>query len=263
MAAQPENIDVVKTGPIEPHVRAVTAGDVRAALAAGWADFKAAPAYGLFFGAVYSLGGLGMAYLLWERGHVWMIYPLAAGFALIAPFVAVGLYEVSRRRERGLPLSFAAVLGAAWEQGGKQLSWMAFVLLFVFIIWMYQVRLLFALFFGFAPVDADRFLIELVTTRDGLTFLAIGTAVGAVLAFLVFAITLVSFPLLLDRDLDWVTAMITSIRAVRNSPKVLLGHAFLTAIALFAAMAPAFLGLLIVLPLWGHATWHLYRRIAT
>jgi uncharacterized membrane protein len=247
----------------DPIVRPATVEDIKAAFEAAWGDLKAAPAYGLFFGAIYWLGGLALLILPARFGYVWAVFPLAAGFALIGPFVAVGLYEVSRLRESGQRPSWSGVLGTVWRQGGRELSWLAFLTIFIFIIWMYQVRMLYALFFGFASLDPVAFARALFLTADGWTFLTIGTAVGALMALFTFSITVVSFPLLLDRDIDVVTAIITSVRAVQASPVVMLGWGAITAVTIFLAMAPFFSGLLLVLPLWGHATWHLYRRIVS
>ncbi len=247
----------------EPVVRAATIEDIKEALEAGWGDLRAAPAFGLFFGAIYWLGGLALMILPAQFGYAWAVFPLAAGFALIGPFVAVGLYEVSRLREAGAGPTWGAVLATVWRQGGRELSWLAFLTIFIFIIWMYQVRMLYALFFGFASLDPVLFARALFLTADGWTFLAVGTAVGAVMALFTFSITVISFPLLLDRDLDIVTAIITSVRAVQASPQVMLGWGAVTAAAVFLAMAPFFAGLLLVLPLWGHATWHLYRRLVS
>ncbi len=249
--------------PPQPVVKIATVEDIKAALEAAWGDLRAAPAYGLFFGAIYWLGGLTLLILPARFGYAWAVFPLAAGFALIGPFVAVGLYEVSRLREQGTRPSWGAVLAMVWRQGGRELSWLAFLTIFVFIIWMYQVRMLYALFFGFASLDPVLFAKALFLTADGWTFLAIGTAVGAVMALFTFSITVISFPLLLDRDLDIVTAIITSVRAVQASPVVMLGWGAVTAVVVFLAMAPLFAGLLVVLPLWGHATWHLYRRLVS
>jgi len=246
-----------------PLVRAATADDIKAALEAGWADLKAAPLFGLFFGAIYWLGGLALIILPARFGYAWAVFPLAAGFALIGPFVAVGLYEVSRLREQGVTPTWSAVLATVWRQGGRELSWLAFLTIFIFIIWMYQVRMLYALFFGFASLDPVLFAKALFLTADGWTFLAVGTCVGACMALFTFTITVVSFPLLLDRDYDVVTAIITSVRTVQASPQVMLGWGALTAVIVFLAMAPLFAGLLLVLPLWGHATWHLYRRLVS
>jgi uncharacterized membrane protein len=241
--------------PRDPVIRPARIGDITAALEAGWADLRAAPAFGLFFGAIYWLGGLALVVLPARFGQVWAVFPLAAGFVLIGPFVAVGLYG-DRPTWRG-------VLAAVWRQGGRELSWLAFVTIFIFIVWMYQVRMLYALFFGFATLDPILFARALFLSADGWTFLAVGTAVGALMALLTFSVTVVSFPLLLDQDLDVVTAIITSVRAVQASPAVMLGWGAVTAVVLFLAMAPLFAGLVVVLPLWGHATWHLYRRLVS
>ncbi|MCA0317869.1 MAG: DUF2189 domain-containing protein [Proteobacteria bacterium] len=249
--------------PRDPIIRAATAGDIKAALESGWGDLRAAPAYGLFFGAIYWLGGLALLILPARFGYVWAVFPLAAGFALIGPFVAVGLYEVSRLREQGQAPTWRGVLATVWRQGGSELSWLAFLTIFIFIIWMYQVRMLYALFFGFATLDPVAFARALFLTADGWTFLTVGTIVGAAMALVTFSVTVVSFPLLLDRDLDVVTAIITSVRAVQASPAVMLGWGAVTAVVIFLAMAPLFAGLLVVLPLWGHATWHLYRRLVS
>lgn len=247
----------------EPQVRAATLDDIKASLEAGWRDLVAAPALGLFFGAIYWIGGIALLLLPARFGHVWAVFPLAAGFALIGPFVAVGLYEVSRLRELGQRPTWRGVLATVWRQGGRELSWLAFLTIFIFIIWMYQVRMLYALFFGFATLDPVMFARALFLTADGWIFLTVGSGVGAVMALVTFSLTVVSFPLLLDRDVDVVTAIITSVRAVQASPTVMLGWGAATALVIFLAMAPLFAGLLVVLPLWGHATWHLYRRLVS
>lgn len=244
-----------------PAVRTIHANDIVDALARGLHDFQAYPAYGLFFGGIYTLGGLlaMAAALIWDMSY--LIYPLAAGFVLIGPFVAVGLYEISRRRERGEPISWSVILGAVLAQSGREISWMAFVTLFIFMVWMYQVRLLIALFFGLHGLPSGSFPAILFTTPEGLAFLAVGHAVGAVLAVLVFSITVVSFPLLLDRPVDVVTAMITSVKSVVTNPVPMIGWALAVTLLIVAASLPAFLGLLVVLPVLGHTTWHLYRKI--
>ncbi|TAK47889.1 MAG: DUF2189 domain-containing protein [Xanthobacteraceae bacterium] len=245
-----------------PAVRTITTHDISEALAAGLRDFQAAPQYGLFFGGVYALAGLAIVTSLIVYGISYLAYPLAAGFALIGPFIAVGLYEVSRRREMGLPLSWRAVLGVIADQGSREIAWMAFVTLFVFIVWMYQVRLLLALFLGSSAFGSlNEFLTVLLTTPEGLTFLVIGNVIGALLALGLFSLTVVSFPLLLDRDIDFITAMITSVQAVVRNPLVMIYWGIIIAIELAFSAIPMFLGLIISLPLIGHASWHLYRRV--
>lgn len=245
----------------EPVVRAITHDDVRAALSEGLSDFRAAPAYGLFFGAVYAAGGILLVLLTVYSGMGYLAYPLAAGFALIGPFVAVGLYEVSRRRDAGEPLGWRPILGVVFSQSRRELGWMAFVTLFIMIIWLYQVRLLLAIFLGFQSfASLGEFLTVVFTTPEGLMFLFVGNIVGAVLSAALFSLTVVSFPLLLDRDVDFITAMITSVKAVIAAPVPMLGWAAFIVASLVVATVPFFLGLLIVLPALGHATWRLYKR---
>jgi uncharacterized membrane protein len=249
------------SGKIDPVVRRITAADIAEALGQGLRDFQAAPLYGLAFGALYAAGGIAILLSLTAFGMVYLAYPLAAGFALIGPFVAIGLYEVSRRREAGQPISIGGIWSTVTSRG--ELGWMAFVTLFVFVIWMYQVRLLIALLIGLnASFSSLReFMTVVLTTNEGLLFLAIGNAVGAALSLILFSLTVVSFPLLLDRDVDFVTAMITSVRAVVASPLPMIGWAAVIVVLLIVSALPYFLGLLVTLPVLGHATWHLYRRI--
>ncbi len=244
-----------------PQIRELTAKDIRGALMQGLSDFAHAPHYGLFFGGVFALAGLAIVLALTRWNMSWMIYPFAIGFPLIGPFAAAGLYEVSRRLEVGRPLVWSEVLSVVWAQRSRELSWMAFVMLFVFWMWMYQVRLLIALFLGrMSFATLEKFMTVLLTTEQGWIFLAVGHVFGAALSLVLFAVTVVSIPLLLDRDVDFVTAMITSVKAVISSPVPMIGWGILVTLSMLLACVPFFLGLLIVLPVLGHATWHLYRR---
>jgi len=249
------------SGKIDPVVRRITSAGIAEALGQGLRDFQAMPLYGLLFGALYAGGGMVILLCLTAFGMVYLAYPLAAGFALIGPFVAIGLYEVSRRREAGQPTSIAGVWSTITSRG--EIGWMAFVTLFFFVIWMYQVRLLIALLLGLnASFSSFREFITLVlTTNEGLLFLAIGNLEGAALSLILFALTVVSFPLLLDRDVDFVTAMVTSVRAVVTSPLPMIGWAIVVVVLLIVSSIPYFLGLIVTVPVLGHATWHLYRRI--
>ncbi|MGL4811701.1 MAG: DUF2189 domain-containing protein, partial [Beijerinckiaceae bacterium] len=145
-----------------PQVRAITAADVREALRLGIDDFRAAPKYSLMFGAVYALGGLLLVLMMTRLGLGYLVYPLVAGFVLIGPFVAIGLYEISRRREQGLPID-ASIFAVLWQQGGKEIGWMSFVTLFVMIMWLYQVRLLIALFLGYHSFTTFGDFLRIVT----------------------------------------------------------------------------------------------------
>ncbi len=249
------------SGKVDPVVRPIRAADIAEALGQGLRDFQAMPLYGLAFGALYAAGGILIVLCLTAFGMVYLAYPLAAGFALIGPFVAIGLYEVSRRREAGEPVS----LGAIWSavRSRSEIGWMAFVTLFVFVIWMYQVRLLIALILGLNASfgSLKEFLTVVLTTNEGLLVLAIGNLDGAALSLILFSLTVVSFPLLLDREVDFVTAMVTSVRAVVTSPLPMIGWAAVIVLLLIVSALPYFLGLVVTVPVLGHATWHLYRRI--
>jgi uncharacterized membrane protein len=249
------------SGKIDPVVRRIMVADIADALAHGLRDFQALPLYGLVFGALYAAGGIVIVLCLTQLGMVYLAYPLAAGFALIGPFVALGLYEVSRRREAGEPVS----PGAIWStvRSRSEIGWMAFVTLFFFVIWMYQVRLLIALLLGLNASFSSfkEFLTVVLTTNEGLLFLAIGNLEGAALSLILFALTVVSFPLLLDREVDFVTAMVTSVRAVVTSPLPMIGWAAIIVVLLIVSALPYFLGLVVTVPLLGHTTWHLYRKI--
>ncbi|CCD94519.1 conserved membrane hypothetical protein [Bradyrhizobium sp. ORS 375] len=249
------------SGRSDPVVRRITTADIAEALTQGLRDFQAAPLFGLAFGLIYVLGGVSIVLCVTAFGMVYLAYPLAAGFALIGPFVAIGLYEVSRRRELGQPISY----GAIWRTitSRAEIAWMAFVTVFFFVIWMYQIRLLIALLLGLNASFSSfkEFMTVVLTTNEGLLFLAIGNLDGAALSLVLFSLTVVSFPLLLDRDVDFVTAMITSVRAVVNSPGPMIGWAAVITVLLIVSALPYFLGLLVTVPVLGHATWHLYRRI--
>ncbi|MGE3989214.1 DUF2189 domain-containing protein [Pseudorhodoplanes sp.] len=249
------------SGKTDPVVRPVSFGDVAEALIAGLRDFQAEPLYGIALGAIYCVAGVAIVLSVTTLGMSYLAYPLAAGFALIGPFVATGFYEISRKRETGEAASFGDIWHAMTSR--SEIGWMAFVTLFVFIMWMYQARFLMALFFGLNAsfTSLSQFVAVVLGTNEGLIFLLVGNAVGAILALVLFSLTVVSFPLLLDRDVDCVTAMITSVRAVVRSPWPLIAWAGLIVVLLVVSALPLFLGLIVVLPVLGHASWHLYRRI--
>ena len=249
------------SGKVDPVVRRITAADIAEALTLGLRDFQAKPLYGLAFGLIYVLGGIFILLCLTAFGLIYLVYPLAAGFALIGPFVAIGLYEISRRRETRERISYRAIWSTIISR--SEIGWMAFVTLFFFIIWMYQVRLLIALLLGLnASFSSIReFITVILTTNEGLLFLAIGNLDGAALSLILFSLTVVSFPLLLEREVDFITAMITSVRAVVMNPVPMIGWAAIIVVLLIVSALPYFLGLLVTLPVLGHATWHLYRRV--
>jgi uncharacterized membrane protein len=241
-----------------PEIGRITVAELLAALRAGARDFRAAPAFGVFFATFYVAVGLGLT-ILGASTYVWTLV-LALGFPLVAPFAAVGLYEVSRRLEAGEPLVWGEVLGVVLREKDRQIPWIGAILVIVFLFWSFFAHMLFALFMGLTTLTNISSSWEALLTPTGLTMIALQVAVGGAVAFLVFALTVVSLPLLLDKEVDFVSAMLLSMRTVAANLPVMLLWAAIIAGLLFAGMLPYFLGLFVVLPILGHATWHLYRR---
>lgn len=244
-----------------PKVNKVTAGDVNASLKAGLSDFLARPFMSGFFGLFYAVFGCLLVWSLVWLGKMWMIIPAVVGFPLVAPFAAAGLYEMSRRLQKGERFGWSEILTVMANQRKREMGWMAFVTLFVFWVWMYQVRLWLAIILQDASFsDFDGFLNTVFFTPQGWAFLAIGTCAGAFLSAVLFSVTVVAMPMLLDRETDFVSAMLTSIRVVTESPVVMLTWAAIIAVTMLLSLVPAFLGLIVTLPILGHTTWHLYQR---
>lgn len=250
------------TSPAPPIVNRVTADDIRASLKAGFADFLSRPVMSGFFGLFYALFGLFLVYALFGMGYVWMVIPAAIAFPLVAPFAAAGLYEMSRRLEKNEGFSWSDILTVMANQSKREMGWMAFVTLFVLWVWFYQFRTVMVIVLqDMSFSNLDGFLDIVFTTSEGWTFLAIGTCIGAVLSAVLFSVTVVAMPILLDReDVDFVTAMLTSVGVVRENPVVMLGWAAIITVTMLLSLVPAFLGLIFTLPILGHTTWHLYRR---
>jgi uncharacterized membrane protein len=243
----------------QPAVQHITLADLGASLRAGVRDFRTAPQFGLFFSAVYVLGGFVM---LWVgAGHVSWILATSLGFPLLAPFAAAGLYEVSRRMETGQALEWRGVLGIVWHERTRQLPWLGAIIVIYFLFWTFLAHMIFALFMGLSTMTNVSQSFDVFFTANGLAMVAVELVIGAILAFLLFSLTVVSLPLVLDREVDFVTAMLTSMKAVRANLFVMLVWASLIAVLSLLALLPWFLGLIVVLPVLGHATWHLYRRV--
>ncbi len=252
------------TPPAKPVVREITTDDIKASVLDGLEDFRKAPGFGLFFGGFYALGGLVIFLCLGYLDMRWMIFPIAIGFPLAGPFAAAGLYEISRRLKADEPLHWRAILAVIFNQQRREFGWMAFTTLFIFWVWMYQVRLLLAIFLGAQSFSsAGSFLTVVTTTPEGILFLFIGSLVGLALALVLFSVSVVAMPLLLDRDIDFVTAMVTSVSTVVQNPVPMIGWGVLITALVIVAMLPAFLGLLIIFPVLGHATWHFYQRVVS
>jgi uncharacterized membrane protein len=245
-----------------PKINTVTAEDIRASLRAGFSDFLARPVMSSFFGLFYALFGILLVWGLVWLGQIWMIIPAVVAFPLVAPFAAAGLYEMSRRLQRNESFGWSDILTVMADQRKREMGWMAFVTLFILWVWFYQIRLWLAIILQDASFsDFDGFLDAVFFTAEGWTFLAIGTLVGAGLSAVLFAVTVVAMPMLLDQETDFVTAMLTSLRSVAANPVVMLTWAAIISVTMLLSLVPAFLGLIFTLPILGHTTWHLYQRV--
>lgn len=235
--------------------------DLGKALAAGWHDFLAMPQYGLFFGGVYVFAGLAIGWVTISGGELTWLIPAIAGFPLVAPFIAVGLYEASRRRAASEPLSGRAVFGALKGHGDDQILSMGVIVFVAFSFWMIVAHAIFAIFMAESGMSASGGnALAAFLTPAGIAMLAVGSAVGAVMAFAFYAMTVISLPMLVERKVDFLTAIIASLKVVRRNFIVMLAWGAVIALLLFAAMLPLFVGLMVALPVLGHATWHLYVR---
>lgn len=243
-----------------PQVRTLRFSDLAEALRAGWADFSAMPSHGLFLVVIYPVIGIVLATVIFGY-DVTLLYPIAAGFALIGPVAALGLYELSRRREQGLETSPSHAVEVMNSRQLGAIARLGLALLVIFGLWLVTANLLWVTIMGEArPFSIGQMLSLIFDTAQGRRLLVVGTAVGAIFAALVLSIAVVSFPLLLDRRVDAVVAATTSLRAVARNPVVLGAWGVIVAGLLLLGSLPAFVGLAVVLPVLGHATWHLYRR---
>lgn len=237
----------------------ITIADLVEIVAAGFRDFTAAPLFGIVFGGLFLVAGWSIIALLWVLNLPYLAYPLAMGFALVAPFAAVGFYAVSSLLEKGEKPTWSRVISLMMAAVRRDLRWMALVTGFALVIWMDIAAFLFFALMGFTSFG-PALLDELFTTPTGLIFLALGNTSGAVIAVCVFSISVISFPLLFDKDVDFVTAMVASVRLVIANPVSMLIWCALIGVLVGLSLLSAFAAFFVVMPVIGHATWHLYRR---
>ncbi|AWN43248.1 DUF2189 domain-containing protein [Methylobacterium durans] len=244
-----------------PRVRALGIHDLRVALARGVEDFLAMPTHVVFAIAIYPIAGIVIATLTFEESLIPLLFPLASGFALVGPFAAIGLYEMSRRREQGLVSTWSNAYEPLRARSAGSIFAVGFLLMTIFLAWLVAAMgLYWALYDNASHASVPAFLEEVVTTGRGWTLILLGNLVGFAFSLVALAVSVVSIPLLVDRDIDALAAIETSMAVVRENPGPMLLWGFIVAGLLLVGMLPLFVGLAVVLPVLGHATWHLYRR---
>lgn len=247
---------------VQPTVRKVSVSDLMDALRAGLDDFLTRPSHVVFICIIYPIVGVLLA--AWTSGNnvLHLLFPLMSGFALLGPFAAIGLYEISRRREAGLDTSWTHAFEVLRSPAVPAIAAVGFFLLVLFIAWMFAAQAIYTLLFGpDAPTGLWSFLGEVLGTTRGWSLIIAGNVVGLVFAAVVLCTTVVAFPILLDRDVGAYEAMRTSFLAVAANPVPMVIWGVIVALCLAVGSLPLFAGLAVVFPILGHATWHLYRKL--
>lgn len=249
-------------GAAVPVVRDVKTSDLLEALRLGWEDFKAIPSHAIILCVIYPVLGLVIARTVLGYSVLPLLFPLAAGFALIGPFAALGLYELSRRRERGEePSAWDAFAVLRSPSFGAMLG-LGVILLILFVVWVATADSIYVAIFGNTPAASiPDFASRIFTTKEGLKLMVVGCSVGFLFAVIALCISVVAFPLMLDRHASAIDAIRTSLRVVAKNPVAMATWGLIVAALLVIGSIPLFLGLAVVLPVLGHATWHLYRKV--
>jgi len=247
--------------PGEPAVKTIGMASLRHAVAKGIEDFNAVPTFAVFLGIIYIVLGLILYRLSFGYDVLPLVYPMLAGFALLGPFAAIALYELSRRREQGLDVSVEHLFEVFRSPSIGAIVRLGLVLTGLFLAWLALAQLMYTqIMGGVVPASLEEFVRQVLTTPAGHQLILVGNAVGFLFAALVLVISVVSFPMLVDRDVSAATAVRTSVRAVIASPLAMAAWGLFVAAALVVGALPLFFGLAVVFPVLGHATWHLYRR---
>jgi uncharacterized membrane protein len=250
--------------PGEPAVRAIGLTDLRDAVAKGIEDFNAVPTHAVFLGIIYAVLGIILFRLAFGYDVLPLVYPMLAGFILLGPCAAIALYELSRRRERGLDVSAEHLLEVFRSPSIGAIVRLGLVLLAIFFAWLVAAKTMYAQIMGGAvPASLGEFSHQVLTTSAGWQLIVVGNAVGFVFAAVALVISVVSFPMLVDRNVGAATAVRTSVRAVAANPLTMAAWGLFVVAGLIVGSLPLFFGLAVVFPVLGHATWHLYRRIVS
>jgi uncharacterized membrane protein len=247
---------------LRPAVRTITTADLKDALAKGIDDFRAIPSHAVFLSLIYPIVGLILLQFALGNAVMPLLFPIIAGFALVGPFAAIGLYELSRRREAGLDISAGHAFDVWKSPSFSSIALLGCGLMILFLIWLAVAQSIYQSYFGYATPDSvTSFLRDVLTTKAGWGLIVVGNLVGFLFAVVALAVSAVSFPLLLDRPVSPIVAISTSVRAVFANPKTMALWGLIVAVALALGSIPFLFGLCIVMPVLGHATWHLYRKL--
>lgn len=245
-----------------PVIRSIDPADLKEVLRQGLDDFWAMPTHVIFVSLIYPLVGLVLGRAALGYDFIPLLYPLAAGFALIGPFAAIGLYELSRRRESGLDTHWKHMFDVFRSPSIGAILTLGLILLVLFLVWIAVANAIFAANFpSDRPMPLAEFVQAVLYTPPGRNLIIVGNVVGFLFAVLAFTISVVSFPLLLDRHASAPVAVFTSVRAVLKNPLTMALWGLIVAAALLIGSLPLFVGLAVVMPILGHSTWHLYRRV--
>lgn len=247
---------------VHPNIRRIGFADLVDALKLGFDDFVAKPSHVIFLCIIYPIIGVVLA--AWTSGNnaLPLLFPLMSGFALIGPFAGIGLYEISRRREAGLDASWQHAFDVRHSPAIPAIVAVGIFLFAVFIAWLLTAQAIYAAIFGAEPpTSLGMFVTDVLYTSEGWRLVVIGNLVGLAFAIVVLCTTVVAFPILLDRDVGAYEAIATSYRAVAANPVPMAAWGLIVAAMLAIGSIPLFAGLAVVIPILGHATWHLYRRV--
>lgn len=245
-----------------PRVRTIRFADIKDALAKGLDDFAAMPTHAAFLCLIYPIVGLIIGTAIFDTERLPLLYPVISGFALVGPLAAIGLYELSRRREQGLEAAWDHAFDVLHSPSRGAIAMLALMLGLIFVAWLVTAETIYWLSFGItSPLTFDSFVRDVFTTPAGWTLIVVGNLIGFVFALAVLSVSVVAFPLLIDRPLGAADAVLTSIRVVRKNPAMMSLWGLIVAAGLLVGSIPAFIGLAVTVPILGHATWHLYRKV--
>ena len=260
--AQEKTFREIQVSSSDIQIRKIGVKDLWQALKEGFDDYNAKPTHFVFLFVIYPLFALLLTLFLVGENLLHLAFPVVAGFTILGPVISVGLFEMSRRRERGLDVTWSSAFDFVHSSSFAPIAALSIAMMLLYVAWLYMAEFLYLGLFGAVPPDSiSDFATQLFTTRPGVAFIMYGTVLGFIFAFVALATSVVAFPLLLDRPASAVTAIATSVRAVTGNTLVMAVWGLIVVVLLAAGSILLLIGLVVVLPVLGHATWHLYRKL--